>query len=50
MKTHFFFSELQEEAKIKLGKDVEYVPKDEDMQLKYEGVGQAVHEGLEDLS
>ena len=27
----FFLSELQEEAKIKLGEDAEYVPKDEGM-------------------
>ena len=46
----FFLSELQEEVEIKLGEDVEYVLKDEGMQLKYEGVGQVIHEGLENLS
>ena len=37
-------------VEIKFGEDVEYVPKDESMQLRCEGIGQVVSEGLEDLS
>ena len=51
MKTYFLFEWASRGGcEIKLGEDVEYVLKDEGMQLKCEGVGQVIHEGLENLS
>lgn len=37
-------------VEIKFGEYVEYVPKNEGMQLKCEDIGPVVSEGLEDLS
>ena len=41
---------LSEDVEIKLSEEAKYVPENKGLQLKCEGVGRVVREGLKDLS